>query len=288
MVTSLPHLHDAVLLAAFEGWNDAGEAASSALKHVADLWRVEPVGKLDPEGYYDFQVNRPRMSVSNGQRTITWPTTSLSVARSATAGIPRDIVIVQGIEPSTNWRGFVTEILDRAHELGVTTVVTVGALLADVPHTRPIPVSISSDDPTLRERYRARVSDYQGPTGIVGVLAEATAQAGIPTLSCWAAVPHYAGAAPSPKATLALLGALETILDASIPQSEISENAQAWERGVDELAEADSDIADYIQSLEAAIDASDLPEASGDAIALEFERYLRRRGDDGPPRQSSG
>jgi predicted ATP-grasp superfamily ATP-dependent carboligase len=180
------------------------------------------------------------------------------------------------------WRSYVDEVLGYAAELNVRTLVTLGALLADVPHTRPIPVTATSEDPDLMRRLAVEPSPYEGPTGIVGVLHDVASRAGIAGLSMWAAVPHYVGQAPSPKATLALLRRVEELLDVTVPLGDLPEDARAWEHGVDELAEEDGEIADYVRQLEEAKDTADLPEASGEAIAREFERYLRRRGDDGP------
>ena len=283
----VPELRDPILIAAFEGWNDAGEAATSVIDHLVDVWEAEPIAALDPEEYYDFQVNRPRIVTEDGQRRIVWPTTRILLARNT--GFERDVVLVEGIEPSTRWRSFTIELLEYAEQLGVTTVVTLGALLADVPHTRPIPVTVTSDDDDVKHRFDAEGSTYEGPTGIVGVLSDAAARSGLTALSCWAAVPHYAGGPPSPKATLSILGQLETLLNVAIPLSDLPDTARAWERGVNELAESDDEVAEYVQSLEQQTDTVDLPEASGDAIAREFERYLRRRGDDTPgPGGSSG
>ncbi len=277
----VPELRDPILIAAFEGCNDAGEAATAAVAHLADVWAAEPIAAMDPEEFYDFQVNRPRVVTEGNQRRIVWPTTRLLLARRT--GFERDVVLVEGIEPSTRWRTFTIELLDYAEQLGVTTFVTLGALLADVPHTRPIPVTATSEDNDVIHRYDAESSKYEGPTGIVGVLADAASRAGLPALTCWAAVPHYAGSPPSPKATLGLLGKLESLFNVSIPLGDLPESARAWERGVNELAESDEEVAEYVRSLEEATDTADLPEASGDAIAREFERYLRRRGDDQPP-----
>ncbi|HRW17231.1 MAG TPA: PAC2 family protein [Dermatophilaceae bacterium] len=271
-------LRDPVLVAAFEGWNDAGDAASQAVAHLVEVWGAREVGVLDPEDYYDFQVNRPRVRFDDGRRVLSWPSTRILVATPPS--LARDVVLVQGIEPSTRWRSYVAELLDAAGELGVSLVVTLGALLADVPHTRPIPVITTSDDPATRERYGVGASDYEGPTGIVGVLAHAAAERELAALSSWARVPHYAGAPPSPKAALALVGRLEALLELTVAHGDLDEQAQAWERGVDELAESDDEVADYVHALEEDVDTADLPEASGDAIALEFERYLRRRGDE--------
>ena len=279
----VPELRHPVVVAAFEGWNDAGEAASGAIEQLAREWDAEPVAALDPEDYYDFQVNRPTVELGDdGTRRIIWPTTRLLVARRP--DLPQDIVLVDGIEPSMRWRAFVVELLSFAQEVGAGMLVSVGALLADVPHTRPIPVTATSQDPELMTRLQLEPSHYEGPTGIVGVLADAAGQAGLPGLSLWAAVPHYAGGTPSPKATLALLRKIEELLDITVPLGDLPEEARAWERGVDELAENDSEVADYVKSLEQAQDTADLPEASGEAIAREFERYLQRRRDDEPPR----
>ena len=276
----VPDLRNPVVIAAFEGWNDAGEAATAAVDHLAEVWEAEPIAALDPEDYYDFQVNRPRAVVDEGRRRIHWRTTRILIARPSTLG--RDVVLIQGIEPSFRWRAFTIELMEFAQEAGVEAFFTVGALMADVAHTRPIPVTATSDSEDVMHRYDLEPSRYEGPTGIVGVLADAAAQAGLESISCWAAVPHYAGHSPSPKATLALIGRLEELLDAPIPHGDLPEEARAWERGINELADTDDEVAEYVQSLEEAQDTVELPEASGDAIAKEFERYLRRRGEEGP------
>jgi proteasome assembly chaperone (PAC2) family protein len=277
--SGFPDLRDPVMVAAFEGWNDAGEAASAAVGHLVQVWDAEPITELDPEEYHDFQVNRPSVGEVDGRRQVTWPTTRLYWARPP--GASRDVVIVRGIEPSMRWRRFTGELLGLADELKVGTLITLGALLADVPHTRPIPVTSTSDDEQLLEQLAIEPSRYEGPTGIVGVLQETATRSGLPTLSLWAAVPHYVGQSPSPKATLALLRKIEEMLDMTVPLGELPEDARAWERGVDELAEEDTEIGEYVRQLEEAKDTADLPEASGEAIAREFERYLRRRDDDG-------
>lgn len=268
-----------MLIAAFEGWNDAGSAASSALATLAQAWNAREVRSLDPEPYHDFQVNRPVVGRdAEGNRTMQWPVTTASIALSP--GLGRSVVLVQGTEPSMRWRSYCEEILDIAQELRVGTVVTVGALLADAPHTRPIPVQTSSDDPQVQALLDVEASEYEGPTGIVGVLGQMASDRGLHTLSVWAAVPHYVAQPPSPKATLALLTALEEVLGEPVPTSDLNEDAEAWQRGVDELAAEDPEIAEYVRQLEEAKDTVDLPEASGEAIAREFERYLRRRGGD--------
>jgi proteasome assembly chaperone (PAC2) family protein len=274
----LPELDDPIMIAAFEGWNDAGEAATAVVDHLVEIWDAEPIAALDPEDYYDFQVNRPRVMLDAGRRRISWRTTRILVATGTSLG--RDVVLVQGIEPSFRWRAFTIELLEFARQAGVSTVITLGALMADVAHTRPIPVTATSDDPDVLHRFDLEPSKYEGPTGIVGVLADAAVQAGLQSISCWSAIPHYAGHSPSPKATLALLSRLEELLDGPIDHGELPEHARAWERGVNELAQSDEEVAEYVESLEEAQDTAELPEASGDAIAREFERYLRRRGTD--------
>ena len=273
----IPELADPLVIAAFEGWNDAGEAASALIDHLADIWDAEPIAALDPEDYYDFQVNRPRVIVDDGRRRIHWRTTRILLAQRTTLG--RDVILIQGVEPSFRWRAFVIELMDFAHAVGVNTVITLGALMADVAHTRPIPVTATTEDEDTLRRYDLEQSRYEGPTGIIGVLADAASQGGLQSISCWAAVPHYAGHTPSPKATLALIARLEELLDAPIDHGDLDEDARAWERGVNELAEGDEEVAEYIEALEEAQDTADLPEASGEAIAREFERFLRRRTD---------
>ncbi|MDN5791237.1 MAG: PAC2 family protein [Micrococcales bacterium] len=277
-----PELVNPVLIAAFEGWNDAGEAATAVVRHLADVWDAEFFAAIDPEDYYDFQVNRPRLLQTEGRRAVVWPTTRLLAATET--GFDRDVVLVLGIEPSVRWKSFCTELIELASQLGVTTILTIGALLADVPHTRPIPVTATAEQEGVMTRYDVEASRYEGPTGIVGVLSSACADAGVPALSAWAAVPHYAGGSPSPKATLGLIRRVESLLGVTVPHGDLEEDARAWERGVDELAQSDDEIAEYVRSLEEAKDTAELPEASGDAIAREFERYLRGRGEDQPGR----
>ena len=269
-----------VIIAAFEGWNDAGEAASGVISHLSLAWQAVPAGSIDPEDYYDFQVTRPVMEVAEGRtERLVWPTTRLLTAKQDQSD--RDIILVQGIEPNMRWRGFCAELVESFASLRAELVVLLGALLADSPHTRPVPVTAAASNPALAADLRAEPVDYKGPTGIVGVLQHACADAGIPAVSLWASVPHYVAQPPSPKATLALIRGVEDVLDLSLPLADLPQEARAWERGVDELAEQDTEVAEYVRTLEEAKDATDLPEASGDAIAREFERYLRRRRDPG-------
>jgi proteasome assembly chaperone (PAC2) family protein len=279
---ALPRLVDPVMIAAFEGWNDAGEAASTALEHLELSWDATPLASIDPEEYYDFQVTRPHVRLADGvTRSIEWQTTRLSVA--TLPGTERHVVLVNGIEPNLRWRGFCKELLGYVEKLGVTKVITLGALLTDTPHTRPTPVSGTSYDKASAERMQVEPSTYQGPTGIVGVFQNACVEAGIPALSFWASVPHYVSQARVPKAAVALLHRVEEILDVEVPLGGLPEQAEEWERTVSEMAEADDEVREYVRQLEeqAEADGDELPEADGDAIAADFERYLRRRGSGG-------
>lgn len=275
----LPQLTDPVMIAAFEGWNDAGESASATVAHLREAWEAEFVTELDPEEYYDYQVNRPHISVDeSGVRQLEWPGTRIYLARIPL--FPRDVVLIQGIEPNMKWQQFTREILGLAAELDITMVITLAALLSDNPHTRPVPVTGTTADPKLSAELALEPSTYEGPTGIIGVLQEACHRFGIPAVSVWAAIPHYVGQPPCPKGTLALVRKVEDILDVPVPLGDLVEEARAWEIGVDELAEDDEEVADYVRQLEQARDTTELPEATGEAIAKEFERYLRRRGSD--------
>jgi proteasome assembly chaperone (PAC2) family protein len=271
-----PELKDPVLVAAFEGWNDAGDAATGAIEHLELAWSATPLAALDPDDYYDFQVNRPTVSLVDGvTRRVSWPTTRLSVCRPA--GADFDLVLVRGIEPNMRWRSFCDELLEIMRELGVRTAVTLGALLSDSPHTRPTPVTGTSYDGASATRFGLDRSRYEGPTGIVGILQEACVTVGIPAISFWAAVPHYVAQPPNPKATIALLHRVEEVLDIAVPLGELPAQSDDWQKLVNEMADEDEDVRDYIRNLEERDDDGEMREASGDAIAKEFERYLRRR-----------
>ena len=274
------------MVIAFTGWNDAGEAASGALAHLLGAWREdetsilpELIADIDPEEFYDFQVNRPIIDLEESQiRSITWPTTR--VFGIATPHLPNDFVIVQGAEPSMRWKYFTREILDLADDLDVSLVITLGSLLADAPHSRSISVTGTGGHPDLAQRLGVETSRYEGPTGILGIIQDNCFKRGIDAISLWAAVPHYASQSPSPKASLALINALEDFLEIDLPLGELPVESTQWEAAVDSMAKEDSDIAEYIKSLEESKDATEIPEASGESIAKEFERYLRRRSQD--------
>ena len=278
-IQDAPDLVDPVVIAAFEGWNDAADAASSVVDHLMTVWNARTIAAIDPEDFYDFQVNRPVVGADErGHRRLTWPSTQIAVA--SPPDLDRDIILLRGIEPNMRWRQFCAELLAACDELGGQLVVTLGALLADTPHTRPIPVTGTATEPELVDKLKLEQSTYEGPTGIVGVFQDACVRLDIPAVSYWAAVPHYVAQPPCPKATLALLGQLEELLQAPMPIGDLADDAKAWERGVDELAAEDEDVADYVRALEETRDTAELPEASGEAIAREFERYLKRRDTD--------
>jgi proteasome assembly chaperone (PAC2) family protein len=276
-----PELTEPVLVGAFEGWNDAGDAATSAVEHLELIWDARPLAAVDPDDYYDFQVNRPTVSLVDGvQRRIEWPTTRFSVCRPP--GSANDVVLMRGVEPNMRWRGFCDEILELVRELGVQTVVSLGALLSDTPHTRPTPVTGTAYDSDSATRYGLERSRYEGPTGIVGVLQDACVRGGIPAISFWAAVPHYVSQPPNPKATLALLHRVEEVLDVPVPLGTLPEQADEWQKLVDEMASEDAEVTEYVRSLEERDSDEGLAQTSGETIAREFERYLRRRRPSGP------
>ncbi|WP_433273160.1 PAC2 family protein [Actinosynnema sp. CS-041913] len=280
-------LTNPIMVAAFEGWNDAGDAASTAIEHLQLTWDATPLAEIDPDDYYDFQVTRPTVRMVDGvTRRVEFPTTRLSVCRPP--GSATDVVLVHGIEPNMRWRKFAGELLGHIEDLGITTVVTLGALLMDTPHTRPVPVTGTAYDAAAASKFGLERSRYEGPTGIVGVFQDLCVQAGVPAISFWAAVPHYVSQPPSPKATLALLHRVEEVLDVEVPLGALPEQAEEWERTVSEMADEDEDVRNYVRALEERGDAEiQITEASGDAIAAEFERYLRRRGR-GPGRGPTG
>jgi hypothetical protein len=271
-----PELVDPVLVGAFEGWNDAADAATDAVEHLELTWGAEQIGSIDPDDYYDFQVNRPTVSLVDGvSRRLTWPTTRVSWCRPP--GALFDVVLVRGIEPNMRWRSFCEELLEVVRILDVRTVVTLGALLSDSPHTRPTQVTGTAYDSASATRYGLAQSRYEGPSGIVGVLQDACVTAGIPAISFWAAVPHYVSQPPNPKATVALLHSVEEVLDLAVPLGELPDQAVQWQKLVDEMAAEDEEVTEYIRNLEERDNEGEMQETSGEVIAGEFERYLRRR-----------
>lgn len=282
----LPVLRSPVAIAAFEGWNDAADASTAVVEHLEQEWGAEPIAALDPEDFYDFQVNRPTVTMSDGEtRRIEWPTTRFSVATPPDA--ERDIVLIRGIEPSMRWRTFCEQVLEVCHSLEVSRIVLLGALLADVPYTRPLPVSGSAprgaattDTP---ERLGLTPTRYEGPTGIVGVLHDACVRADLEAVSFWVHVPHYANNPPCPKATLALLHRVEEVLDLPVPTGDLAKESSEWEERLKQAAEQDAELAEYVRELEERSGDAGLQPLSGDEIAQEFEKYLRRRGGQAGP-----
>jgi proteasome assembly chaperone (PAC2) family protein len=288
-VASRPNLRRPVMITAFRGWNDGGQGASLAAGFLARTWRAARFADIDPEEFFDFQATRPHVSLVDGvTRQIDWPDNAFYHAEIPGTG--RDALLLLGIEPNVRWRTFTKLIADLATDLGVELVVTLGSLLADVPHTRPAPVTGSASDPELVKRLGLEPSRYEGPTGIVGVLHDAFKHAGINSASLWAAVPHYVSLAPSPRAALALCRRLGELLEADIDTSELDEASESYSQQVTEAVASDPETAAYVEELEQraedAVEPVDLP--SGDAIAAELTRFLRDRerengGPEGPP-----
>jgi proteasome assembly chaperone (PAC2) family protein len=273
------------LICAFKGWNDAADSASSALTFVGSALGARRFAAIDPEEFYDFQSVRPRVKlVDNHARAIEWPEVELYEARVPRA--PRDLVLLSGTEPSMRWRTFTKVIVELAEVLGTQLVVTMGALLADVPHTRPVSVTGLASDPGLVARLGLTRSSYEGPTGIVGVLHAACQDAGLPSASLWAAVPHYIAAAPNPKAALALVRKLEGLVGVAVDATDLEDAAADYDRQVNAAVQSDPDVQAFVEQLEqaAGTEASEAPGPlpSGDTIARELQRFLRQRGDEPP------
>lgn len=278
-----PTLRSPILVAAFAGWNDAASAATTALDSVADALEAERIAELDPEDFYDFQVTRPTIRLTDGQtREVDWPLNSFFAARAPTAD--RDLVLLAGIEPNMRWRTFAGAVLEAAERLDIEMVITLGALLADVPHTRPVPITGLATDPDLVERLNLQRSSYEGPTGIVGIVHDACRRRGLTSASLWAAVPHYVAAVPNPKAALALLRRLEQFTGIAIEASELEDAMDRFETQVDRAVASNPEIEELVRRLESEqddapeLDTGEMP--SGDTIARDFQRFLRQRTDE--------
>lgn len=265
----------AILVVALEGWNDAGDAASDAARMIVDHYQLGVLSSIDPEEFFDFQLTRPMVVHENdGTRSLTWPDVTLYGPSDKEASAP---LVLLGQEPSRLWKSFASRMIDHALAYGVEHIVFLGSMLADVPHSRPVTVSATSDDPEIRRLLDVEKSSYEGPVGVLTVLSLQAATEGIASLHLWAHIPHYVHTAPSPKATLALLDRLEELTGLSITRDDLEVEALRWEEGIDALAEEDEEMTAYIDQLERQRDAVDAPEATGDAIAQEFEKYLRGR-----------
>jgi predicted ATP-grasp superfamily ATP-dependent carboligase len=279
-----PVLEHPVLIAAFRGWNDGAQGASLAGGYLAKAWGAEQFASIEPEEFYDFQATRPLVTLVDGlTRRIDWPENDFYHA--SPEGLGRGAVLLLGVEPSLRWRRFSSIVVDLAKEYEVEMVVTLGALLADVPHTRPAPVTGTASDLDLVEQLGLQASRYEGPTGIVGVLHDACREASLPSVSLWAAVPHYVSLAPSPRAALALCQRLGDLLDTQIDTAELEQAVDAYTQRVTEAVSTDEETAEYVQELERRsemIDETSLP--SGDSLAAELTRFLKERDEqDGPP-----
>jgi len=275
-----PELDCPILIAGFSGWNDAAEAASVAVESVSESWEAKRFGTFDGEEFFDYQATRPQIKLIDGvTRTVEWPENILS----ATTNLPqlggRSAILLSGPEPSFRWRSFCDSVVDVVREFDVSLVVTLGALLADVPHSRPVAVAANSQNPSLTEKLGLSSSGYEGPTGITGVLHRVCADAEIPSVSFWASVPHYLPSVPSAPAALALLGGLSTLLDVEVDTSGLESTAGDYQDQISEAVQQDSDLASYVQMLEERYDSQtdgdprDLP--SGDDLAQELEGFLR-------------
>jgi proteasome assembly chaperone (PAC2) family protein len=286
-IYEIPALRSPIMVIAFGGWSDAGEAATGVITHLlttlgssdsdgVDSHNSTLIAEVDSEDFYDFQVNRPLIFVDSSMiRSLTWPGVQIFGVRNPDGD--RDFILARGVEPSMRWRTFASEILDLAEDLEVELVITLGSMLADTPHSRAIPVSGTGAHPDIATRLGVEVSRYEGPTGILAVIQDGCVRRGIDAIALWAAVPHYANATPSPKATLALVNGLEDFLEISLPQGDLPENAISWESAVNEMVKEDSDIEEYIKTLEESKDANEISDDSGEELAREVERFLRRQ-----------
>ena len=270
------------MVCAFKGWNDAGEAATAALAFLIDSFDATEVGRIDPEEFYDFTAVRPTVRLSEGRtRVIEWPENSIHAAQ--VTGAEHDLLLVQGTEPSLRWGQFTGMVVDAARELDAHMVITLGALLADVPHSRPVPITGIASDSELVERLGYERSTYEGPTGIVGVLHHACARAGVSSVSLWASVPHYVAAAPNPKAALALIRSFEGVAGVAVEALDLEESAEDYERQVSAAVASDPEVKSFVERLEQTLDEAqdEVPPdriPSADSIARDFQRFLRQRG----------
>ncbi len=273
-----PFFEGRTLIVAFEGWNDAAEGASGLVKHLVLQLDADVIAAVDPEDYYDFQFSRPTVANDeDGQREISWPGAELlRSSKAAAEENPRfsDLYFLLGNEPARRWKTFSAEIMEFIEDCEIDRVIFLGAVPSDSPHTRSIKVSRSSQSAKMRKQLAIEPSEYEGPVGIISVLAMSLEEAGIPSVALWAPVPHYVHNSPSPKATFALLVELETLLGLQFNHGTLADDAFAWERGIDELAENDEDLATYVSQLESARDAADESAGSAESLALEFERFL--------------
>lgn len=274
----IPELRDPIMLLSFGGWSDAGEASTSVIGHLLSSFdeSSELIAEITSEEFYDYQVNRPLIFIDGSMvRSLTWPGLQIFALKNPAGD--RDFILVRGVEPSMRWRTFADQILDFADDCEVSTVISLGSMLADTPHTRAIPVSDTGAHPDIAAKLGVEISRYEGPTGILAVIQDGCVRREIDAIALWAAIPHYANGSPSPKATLALLSALEDFLSISLPLGDLPTAAREWEEAVNQMVAEDSDIEEYIKSLEESKDQSDISDESGEELAREVERFLRRQ-----------
>jgi len=274
--TDRPDLSEPVFVTAFQGWNDAGEAATAACSFLVDSWGAEPFAGVDPEEFFDFQVARPVVRLEDGiSRVIEWPRCTFHHARVE----ERDVVLFLGIEPNVRWRTFGSAIVDLAQEVGASRLITLGAFLADVPHSRPVPVVGSASTPEEAEELGLMTSRYEGPTGIVGVLHDLSNRGGLPSVSFWAAVPHYVPAGVNPRAALALVERVGSFLGLDVDTAELSQAVSSWDRRVTELVSENEVLAEHVRRLEEAAARGTGPAVpSAESLAAEVEQFLREHG----------
>ncbi len=274
----IPELRDPIMLLSFGGWSDAGEASTGVIGHLLSSFdeSSELIAEITSEDFYDYQVNRPLIFIDGSMvRSLTWPGLQIFALKNPAGD--RDFILVRGVEPSMRWRTFADQILDFADDCEVSTVISLGSMLADTPHTRAIPVSGTGAHPDIAAKLGVEISRYEGPTGILAVIQDGCVRRDIDAIALWAAIPHYANGSPSPKATLALLSALEDFLSISLPLGDLPTAAREWEEAVNQMVSEDSDIEEYIKSLEESKDQSDISDESGEELAREVERFLRRQ-----------
>ena len=278
LIHRIPELRNPIAICAFNGWNDAGEAATGVITHLMNIWGMELLAETNSEEFYDYQQIRPTIFMDNSEiRRINWPNTNIHLSRHP--NLLNDFVFVIGPEPSFKWQSFADQLIDLFEDLDVNLMVNLGALLADAPHTRPISVTGTSANLEISKSYGYQPSRYEGPTGILGILQNRAEVRELDAISLWAALPHYAAGTPSPKATLALIEELSECLKINLPLGDLAEAARAWEIAVTQLAEEDSEISEYVKQLEADKDDTDFEETTGEDLAKEFERYLRKQKD---------
>jgi proteasome assembly chaperone (PAC2) family protein len=288
-----PALRRPVMVCAFKGWNDAGEAASAAVEFIHGSFDAEDVASIEPEEFFDFTAVRPTVRLTDGRsREIDWPEATISAAE--VPGADSDLLVLRATEPSLRWRRYTENVINTARELDVRMVITLGALLADVPHSRPVSISGLASERALVDRLGFQHTSYEGPTGIVGVLHHSCAKAGLASASLWASVPHYVAAAPNPKVALALVRAFEGIAGVAVDAGELESAAEDYERQVSAAVASDPEVRAFVERLETAMDEveADAPSEetlpSADTIARDFQRFLRQRGPDGPEEQGRG